>query len=292
MDKLLEYPLIGIGEFSHGINESWEFRFKLLKFAMKNTSKKIIIFNEMSGWQAANIMNGTIWDRVQNKAVKYSGIRIEEPVKNGDYVGGKLWQYIGHASDSAIFLQIIRYIRKNIDRITIIGVDNDRIDRDFDMYKIIMSNYTDKNVNFFWAHNAHVSATELSSHNLAYIKNKAHKWFAGYYLKNKLGLDYCIVLSMAYRGVNRFNGYCSGSNCAKRTFQLEYFYHPFVFTKFKKYINKQKKYQLIPFNKFEDNNLPSFSNSYFRGVSYGIMDYLKTNNYNYILFWNSVNKLR
>jgi hypothetical protein len=40
MDDLLN-KLIGIGEFSHGIKESWEFRFNLLKYAMKNSNKKI-----------------------------------------------------------------------------------------------------------------------------------------------------------------------------------------------------------------------------------------------------------
>ena len=40
MDKILNYKLIGIGEFSHGIMESWIFRFNLLKYAIKNTNKK------------------------------------------------------------------------------------------------------------------------------------------------------------------------------------------------------------------------------------------------------------
>ena len=61
MKCLLNYNLIGIGEFSHGIMESWVFRFNLLKYAMKNSNKNIIIFNEMSIWQADNIMNNTIW---------------------------------------------------------------------------------------------------------------------------------------------------------------------------------------------------------------------------------------
>lgn len=47
MNDLLSYNLIGIGDFSHGIMESWEFRFNLLKYAIKNTNKNIIIFNEM-----------------------------------------------------------------------------------------------------------------------------------------------------------------------------------------------------------------------------------------------------
>jgi hypothetical protein len=50
MKCLLNYNLIGIGEFSHGIMENWVFRFNLLKYAMKNSNKNIIIFNEMSIW--------------------------------------------------------------------------------------------------------------------------------------------------------------------------------------------------------------------------------------------------
>ena len=67
MNNLLNYNLIGIGEFSHGIIESWHFRFNLLKYAMKNSNKNIIIFNEMSIWQADNIMNNTIWSIKDNK---------------------------------------------------------------------------------------------------------------------------------------------------------------------------------------------------------------------------------
>ena len=29
MNELLQYKLIGLGEFSHGIQESWDFRFNL-----------------------------------------------------------------------------------------------------------------------------------------------------------------------------------------------------------------------------------------------------------------------
>ena len=113
MNNLLNYFLIGIGEFSHGIYESWEFRFKLLKYTMKNTNKKIIIFNEMSIWQAENINNNTIWSRKDNKFIKYNGIKIEELIQNNNYVGGKLWQYINHSMESDIFLKIIKYILLN-----------------------------------------------------------------------------------------------------------------------------------------------------------------------------------
>ena len=104
MNDLLNCNLIGIGEFSHGIMESLEFRFNLLKYAITNTNKDIIIFNEMSVWQAENIMNNTIWSIKDKKYIKYEGIKIEEPIGNNNYVGGKLWQYINHAMESNIFL--------------------------------------------------------------------------------------------------------------------------------------------------------------------------------------------
>ena len=288
MNKLLSYKLISIGEFSHGIQESWIFRFIMLKYAMKNTNKKIIIFNEMSYWQAENIMNNTIWSMELNKAVIYDEIKIEDPIQNGNYVGGKLRQYISHAMESNIFLKIIKYIRKNKDRITIIGIDNDKIDRDYDMYKIIMKNYKPTNINFLWAHNHHVSNLPLSNDNLNYIKNKNHKWFCGYYLKNKLKDNYCIILSQAYEGENRFNGYCIGNACKKRTCQLNYIYKKFRYDQLKKYVNKNKKYQILT----EYNEpLISFSNSYYKDNKYGVQSYDKINTFNYILFWNKVNAL-
>jgi hypothetical protein len=289
MNNLLNYNLIGIGEFSHGIQESWEFRFNLLKYAMKNTNKKIIIFNEMSVWQADNIMNNTIWSMKDNKYIKYEGIKLENPVQNNNYVGGKLWQYMNHAMESKLFLKIIKYIRKNKDRITIIGIDNDKIDRDYDMYKIIMKNYKPSNINFLWASNHHIGDLPLSDDNLKYIENKNHKWFLGHYLKKKLKDNYCIVLSQAYEGINRFNGYCIGENCKERTYQLNYFTKKFKYDKNKKYVNVNKKYQLLTdYNE----QIISFSNSYYKGNKYGVQDYINTNIFNYILFWNKVNGLK
>ena len=289
MNILLNHNLIGIGEFSHGIQESYEFRFNLLKYALKKSDKKIIIFNEMSVWQADNIMNNTIWSIKYNKFIKYDRIKIEEPIQNENYVGGKLWQYINHAMESEIFLKIIKYIRKNKDRITIIGIDNDTIDRDYNMYKIVIKNYKSSNINFLWAHNDHVGDLPLGDDNLKYIKNKNHKWFVGYYLKKKLKNNYCIILSQSFEGSNRFNGYCIGNNCEKRTWQLNYFSKNFKYDKNKKYININKKYQLLT---DYTNPLISFSNSYYKGNKYGVQDYINTNIFNYILFWNEVSALK
>ena len=190
--------------------------------------------------------------------------------------------------ESNIFLKIIKYIRKHKDRIKIIGIDNDTIDRDYDMYKIVMKNYKPLNINFLWAHNSHIADLPLSNDNLKYIKNKNHKWFLGHYLKKELKENYCIILSQAYEGINRFNGYCMGNNCEKRTYQLKYFYKKFKYDKNKKYVNINKKYQLLT-----DYTEPliSFSNSYYKGNKYGVQYYMNTNIFNHILFWNEVNVL-
>lgn len=82
--------------------------------------------------------------------------------------------------ESNIFLKIIKYIRKHKDRIIIIGIDNDKIDRDYDMYKIIMKKYKSLNINFLWTSNHHVADLQLTNDNLKYIKNKNHKWFLGH----------------------------------------------------------------------------------------------------------------
>ena len=44
MNNILNYKLIGIGDFSHDIMESGIFKFNLLKYVITNTNKKIIIF--------------------------------------------------------------------------------------------------------------------------------------------------------------------------------------------------------------------------------------------------------
>lgn len=104
MDELLnKYTLIGIGEFSHGIKESWKFRFDLLKYVIKNTNKKIFIFCEHSIWMGENIMNHTIYSTKLNKYIEYKGIKKEKSCSDGKTVFGHLWQYMAHSSESKIF---------------------------------------------------------------------------------------------------------------------------------------------------------------------------------------------
>lgn len=239
-------------------------------------------------WQADNIMNQSFWSIEQNKFIEYNGIKKEEPVKNNNYISGKLWQYIPHSMESIVCLKIIKYIRKHYNRITLIGIDNDTLDRDYDMYKIIMKNYLPTNINFLWAHNHHVSTNQLSPDTYKYIDNKSHKWYCGYYLKKKLKNDYCIVLSQAYQGVNRFNSYCAGKNCSDRTWQLKYIYEKFKYPKLAKYVNENKKWQLL---KEFNEPIISFSNSYYKKNADGVQSYDYITEYNYVLFWNKVNCL-
>jgi len=289
-DIIPKYKLIGIGEFSHGIEESWKFRFDMLKYVIDHTDKNIVIFNEMSNWQAENIMNNTIWSIDSDKFIKYDGIKIEKPVDNrSDKPSwGKLWQYVGHAMESNIFLEIIKYIRENKKRITIIGVDNDKLDRDYDMYQSIIKNLSDDTINFFWGHNHHVDSLKYHDYNMEYIENKEHKWYCGYYLKQKLKDKYCIILTQAYEGTNRFNGYCIGTNCETRTFQLKYFYKKFSYKPNKKYVDAGKQVQLL--SRF-NNKMINFSNSFFKQNEFGNSSLDNSNKWNYVIFWNKVHKL-
>ena len=294
LKNIIKYNLIGIGEFSHGIEESWNFRMELLKYVMRNTNKKITIFIELSVWQANNIIDETYYDRNNDKFIKYNKIKIENPVheNSGGSAWGKLWQYSMHSSESKIFLKIIKYIRKNKNRINIIGVDNETLARDYDMYKIIMENLNKNHINFFWAHNAHVDNRKLSWDNYKWTKDEFPqlKYYCGYYLKKKLGNKYCIILSNAYEGINRFNGYCKGDGCTVRTWVIKYFYKNFLHKPNKKYIDKNKKYQLL--TKF-NNEFIEFSNSFYckNKENGGYQDIVKSNTWDYVLFWNKVSPL-
>lgn len=277
---MLKNCLIGLGEFSHGIQNSWEFRFKLLKQAMSTTDKKITIFNEQSAWSARNVM------RTMEPVLKE-----EEAGVSKGYTFGKLWRYIGHASESKIVVKILKYIIANRDRITLIGVDNDKLARDRHMFKVIQKKMNRGHVNFFWAHNFHVDDRSMSDDTYEWIK-KTHpneKWSAGHYLREWLGKKYCIILSQAYTGVNRFNGFCKGRNCAKRTWQLEYMYHKFTFAGVKKYVSGRGS-RLLKQGEY-DGKFMEFSNSYYVGNAWGHQTTHKSCAWDFVIFWNTVKEL-
>jgi len=115
------------------------------------------------------------------------------------------------------------------------------------------------------------------------------KYSCGHYLHKKLKQKYCIILSEAYFGTQRFNGYCSGYACKKRTYCAKYFTLKFKYESYKKYTTHKKKYRLL--TNFND-NLISFSNSYNKNHKQGIMEVIPNNHkWNYILFFNKVHSL-
>lgn len=292
-EKLRFYNLIGIGEFSHGINECWLFRFELLKYVMSHTNLNITIYNEMASWQATNIMNDTYIDINTDKPKKTKTIiKYETPIftKKTMPPRGKLWQYSHHAMESPIMVKIIKYIKKNKNRITIIGIDNETLCRDYDMYKIIISNLDVHNVNFLWAHNSHVDCRKLELFDYVWTKDKYPKlkWRCGYYLKKKLNDKYCIILSQSYEGTNRFNSWCFGKTCEKRYWTNKYFKKSFVYEPHKKYISKSGNVTL--YSNFA-NNFIEFSNSYFDKTNFGECSIQVSKKWNYVLFFNFVTSL-
>ena len=235
-------------------------------------------------------MNGNFFfNMMSNKYIKHNGIKVEKPIdqKKDSPSYGKLWQYVSHTSESNIVLKIIKYIKKHKQRITLIGIDNDTLARDYDMYKNIMDKLDNNCINFLWAHNAHVDDRKLSIDTYKWIKKEYPKlkYYCGHYLKKKLKNDYCIILSQAYSGENRFNSYCSGYACETRQWRLNYFYKKFKYKPNKKYVNKNNVQLLTKFN----NKLIEFSNSYYKDNGY--QQLVTTNKWNYILFWNKVTKL-
>lgn len=160
-EDINKYYLVGIGEFSHGINESWIYRYELLKYVIKHTNKKITIFNEMSDWQSNNIMKNTYVDIKNDKIKKINGIKYEQPIFRNKLESpwGVLWQYCYHAMESPLFIKIIKYVRKYKDRITIIGVDNETLERDYIMYKRIVKNLK-KAILISFGHIIHMSIQE------------------------------------------------------------------------------------------------------------------------------------
>jgi len=145
------YELIGIGDFSHGNQNIWNCRFNLLKYFIKNTNKKIIIFNGDTKEHCENIMN------TKKRLSYYKSYGV---VNNYGY--GPLDKYCYRVYDSPIYLKIIKYIRKNKHRIIIIGVDGDNINRDKQMANNILKIINKKHINLFFAHNDHINNQKIT----------------------------------------------------------------------------------------------------------------------------------
>lgn len=147
--SLQKYTLIGLGDFSHGDQNIWDVRFKLLEYIINTTDNHVKIFTEDTIIHTDNITND-----------KTIVLEKEYGVYQDKYAYGPLDRYSYRAWDSEIYLAIIKYIRQNKNRIQIIGVDAEKA-RDKFMAKRIMENLANSHnnsINFFWAANAHVDS--------------------------------------------------------------------------------------------------------------------------------------
>ena len=145
------YHLIGIGDFSHGDAEIWLLRLRLVKNIVRQTTSHITIYIEDLPEHANNIMTDD--ELVTGK---------EYSVVDNQFAYGPLDRYCYRAWDSPIFLKIIKYIRKHLDRIQIIGVDIPQIARDKMMADNIIGTLNTTHVNFFWATNTHVDNRSIT----------------------------------------------------------------------------------------------------------------------------------
>lgn len=275
-----KYKLIGFGDFSHGDNNMWKFRYYVLQQMIKITNKYINIFIEDSPEHANNIM-------LDHKLILEDHYGVAE----GKFPYGPLDRYSYRSWDSPLYLEIIKYIRNNRNRITIIGVDSPTQARDQAMANKIlkkMDNDNDHCINFFWAANAHVDAREITeNYELKWVPEE--KYRAGYYLKKKLKDDYCIILSTGYKGSIRFNSYCSNNDCDERTFPIIPIVYNFVYEPYHEHKSNDTYNIYTPeiFTQF----IIEFSDAKFNNNSQYMPYIVYSKSWNYLIFFSSVNKL-
>ena len=262
------YDLIGIGDFSHGDENIWVYRLKLLKYFIKTTDKKITIFNEDGDEHSKNIMN------TNNKLSYYKSYGL---YKNFGF--GPLSKYCNRVYDSPIYLNIIKYIRKNKSRINIIGIDPDVIEGDKQMAQNILKNINKKHINLFFAHNDHINNQKITEK--YHTKWHNEKYRCGYYLKQKLKDKYCIILSTGYKGKIRFDCKCDDGYCTNRIF-----YEKPIFKSIE--IKEYKNIENGLYDKF-DKQIATYTACDFPNNK-PIM--VNTNKYNYILFFRNIMPLK
>ncbi len=283
------HQLVGIGDFTHGCTDIPIFIKQLLDFIIKNTNKQIKLFTENSAWRCENIM-------------KHSKLIYKKPLLwNNKWPSGKLTLYAGYGAESPECLELIKFIRKHRNRITIIGADPDIIDRDEAMAKTILDGLLPKNegYNIWYAANHHVDTDKYEEMNQKWLPNpEIQRYFAGYHLCNKLGNEYCIILSQAYKGIVRYSGVCIGDDCEYRISNLDYIWKDFIIPDYKKYANKKTNISFYDKKEFNVDKLAIFNAPYHAGLKKiepiglsGGFYSRNTKNWNYILFFNEIHKL-
>ena len=289
LDIMNNHQLVGIGDFTHGCYEMSKFKLDLLKYLIKNTNKPIKLFVENSLWRTENIM--------KNKRLSY----MKPTLWNGKYPNGKLGLYCGYVAESPEELETIKYIRQHRNRIHIIGVDPDIIDRDEKMASSILKQLypKTKGINIWFAANAHVDMDKYHHHSQKWLAEPERvRYYAGYHLKKALGDEYFYILSQAYKGIVRYNGVCLGDDCYNRVANLDYIWRDFTIPEYKKYCNKESYPILMNKSEFIEKNLAFFSATYFTDlkkenqVGYSGGWYSRDiRKWDLILFFNEVTKL-
>lgn len=179
------YKLVGIGDFSHGINEIWMYRMQVIKQIIKNRFMPKIFIEDTS--------------RGPNNIMSDNPIVVSHDAHNYDYRNEfPLMRYTDYRIyDSPIYYQFIRLIKKY--DISIIGIDSDDEYRETQMANNILQKMSKnpKVINLFFGHNLHIDDREIN-----YDPNS--KYTTGHYLRKKLGNKYCIMLSCGLSGHIRF----------------------------------------------------------------------------------------
>lgn len=264
------YSLIGIGDFSHGCNNTWTFRFGLLQKMINITNKNITIYIEDTKEHTDNIMHDTNLFIDDHYGLNEDGFPY-----------GPLWKYSIRSWDSPIYLEIIKYIRSN-KRINIVGIDVDyQVGRDKHMARYVLKHLDINHINFLWMANAHVDVRQIHEK----YEDPNDEFRCGYYLKNKLKDKYFIILTTGYKGTIRFNSICNNKQCDERTWPKIPFFENFRYDKYKKYVSEN------PFNIYDDkqftDNILEFTDAKFPNDPFIV----KSNTWNLMVFFNRVHKL-
>ena len=272
------YHLVGIGDFTHGINETWEYRLDVIKNIIKQ-GISIVIYNEDTQYSIDNIYGD------KDLSINYK----THPTKKTDsFPHGPMNRYCHIVYDSPIYLKIIKFIRKHRDKIALVAVDSDVIARDKVMAEKILDHMKktarDKVIRFFWAHNAHVAPRPITElYELKYAPRETHR--CGWYLRKTLGSSYCVILSTGYKGTLRFSISCDNEQCTDKKYYKTPYFKLFCHSQYEE-LDSKNKWKLTE-NKSFPKKLVEYAGAEFPD-GYFLRDHLDCD---YILFFPRVSGL-
>ena len=176
---ILGSKLTGIGDFSHGDANSWQFRMQIIRKLCQ--VKPVQIFIEDRPEPVSHIKSDK--ELIVGRRYDY---RNEFPLSR--YTAYRIY-------DSVEYLEFIRFIREH-KNITIIGVDDGTPKRDRNMARRILDQLRSDSINLFLAHNGHVDYVNCDTS-------------AGHYLLKALGNHsdgYQHIITAAFGGMVRYDG--------------------------------------------------------------------------------------